>query len=369
MVMKKPRKPMESPSIRCYEQRMRKNLLNNLAWILSFLFIGAAVPVSAGTAAFLIFHDGIDISGEAGRLEQNGARVRQRIPPNILVVDLPTTIVPNKIPGTKTAFTTAIALKTLEPYGPVAVAAGMQWNRSALRSAHATGQSLGAMRVLVSQKSLPAPAAPTIALLGAAGIRAEWPAIDGAIYYEVEVALNGSFNQPFCVTRTNRPSADLPLPEGNGPKTVFARVRGVDAIDAENGTKEEVMGAWSRTGSLGVTATPIDTSLNVPALTSPNPDYNSAGFTLILEWTGNTAPDARIQIARTTNFQTALIDAVVANAEYVVPSPGLKVGDTLYWRVKAWGPQKSEWTPSRSIRIGSPRNEHIDMFVNPEAPQ
>ncbi len=348
---------------------MRKNLLNNIAWILSLLFIGAAVPVSAGTPAFLIFHDGIDISIEAKNLEQNGARVRQQVPPHILVVDLPNSIPANKVSGTKSAYTTAITLASLEPYGPVAVAAGMQWNRGTVRSANASGKNLGAMRVLVSQKSLPAPASPTIALLGAAGIRAEWAPINGAIYYEVEAALDSSFNQRFCLTRNNRAMADLPLPEGTGDKTVYVRVRGVDVFDTDNGGKEEVMGAWSRSGSLGVTATPVDNTLSTPVLTSPNPDYNSEGFTLILEWTGSAAVQTRVQVARTSNFNSPLYDTVAANGEYVVPSPGLKVGDTLYWRVKAWGPQKSGWSQARSIRIGSPRNEHIDMFVNPEAPQ
>ena len=367
--MKKPRKPMESPSIRCYEQRVRKNLLNNLLVLFAFLLGGVSKPVSAGTSAFLIYDAGVDILREAVGLEQVGARVRQRVPPQILVVDLPDSLKANQISGARSVYTTPISLTTLEAYGPLAIAAGIQWNRNALRNPKTSGQSVGAIRTLVSQKSLPATPPPTLAADGIAGLRLSWETLEGAPLYEIELALDAGFAQKYCVTRSHRPAAELPLPEGNGMKTVYARVRGVDSIEIEEGTREDVFGAWSHAASLTVAATPAGNSATVPLLTSPLADFVSEGFTLILEWTTGTSQQVRVQVARSDNFQSPLYDALLSGNEYVVPSPGLSVGDTLYWRVKAWGTQKSDWSQVRSLRIGAPHNTHTDVFVNPEAPQ
>lgn len=347
---------------------MRRNLLNNLAVIFtSIAFVSS--PLFAAQPAFLVYHEGVDLPSETIRLEVAGAKVRQSIPPRILVVDLPSSMKAGSIPGTSAVYTSAIALSSLEPLGPVAVAAGMTWNRNALRGAAVSGQGFGAMRTLVAQRSLPPTSAPLLTQSANTAISAAWQAIDGAITYEVEAALDPAFRETYLTTRNNLPQAELALPEGAGMKTVYVRVRGIDSIETENGEREDVNGAWSKTASIDVTATPASTVLASPSLSSPNADFVSAGFTLILEWIGGVSPQTRVQVSKSAAFQSPLYDTVVTGGEYVVPSPSLKVGDTLYWRVRSWGAQKSAWSQPRSLRIGSPRHEHIDMFVNPEAPK
>ena len=41
----------------------------------------------------------------------------------------------------------------------------------------------------------------------------------------------------------------------------------------------------------------------------------------------------------------------------------------LYWRVRSEGPSRSAWSDVRRVRIGEARHDHVDAFVNPEAPR
>lgn len=360
---------MESEFFQCYERVMQKNHLKNWAWIVAFLFVGGLKPLFAANPAFLIYNEGIDITKEADHLENSGARIRQRIPPQILVVDLPDSIKPNKISGTKSVYTTAIPLSTLDSLGTVALAAGMQWNRGMIRSTKASGQAMGAMRVLVAQRSLPAPASIALSSPENGLIEAQWEAVDSALYYDVEAAIDSNFNQKIASTRTNLLRVVIPSFEGSGNKTIFVRVRGADSIEAGDGTREDVLGAWSRATSLEIAGSAANASLSSPVLTSPFPNYISEGFTLILEWIAGTTAQSRLQVSRTSIFSETIFDTVVSGGEFVLPSPGLRVGDSLYWRVKSWGASNSAWSDVRSFRIGAPQNSLKDMFVNPEAPQ
>lgn len=362
--MKKKKKSMESTSIRIYEDVMRKLLLNNL---IVFIFLSLAIvsTVVAASPVFLILNDGVDATDLAESLEYQGARVRQRIPPNILVGDLPDNLKPRTIQGVKSAYSGVVPISILEPMGITAVAAGTEWNRTMLRASKAAGVSaFGTMRSQVAQKSLPGPKSMTITNLPPV-VRASWDGIDSALYYEVEMALDAGFNNRVALTQTNRSEVELPAPVGTGALPVYLRVRGADRVEGE-----ELFGSYSTPTSASVSAVIDNGTLPAPTLSSPVPNHTTEGFTMILEWNAGVAANSRVQVSKQENFSTTLVDQMAAGGTFVVPSQGLKVGDVIFWRVKSWGISTSGWSEVRKITIGEPHfSTASHAFENPEAPK
>lgn len=361
---------MESPSNWIYELMMKKVIPNTLVWLLIVGLLSVTRPISAGSqAVFLILAEGIDLATEADRLETLGARIQQRVPPQILVAELPDSLREKRIPSVKTSYFSAIPLSALEPMGSVALAAGMQWNRRMLAHAKSLNpQSFGAMRAMVAQKSLTAPAHLT-AVFSDTLIQVVWNAIPSAFSYEIQAALDGNFSKHLATTHTNTAGANLPPPDGNGPVAVYLRVRGIDHAQGVHRAEDDVVGAWSGLVALSVQAAPIDTSLAAPVLTSPLPNYESEGTTIILEWSGDPSLKNEIQVSRNEKFEVPLFNEVLRGNEFICPSTTLHAGDVLSWRVRISGAKKGPWSSVRRFTVGAPRHSVTDMFINPEAPK
>src|SRR5688500_17120387 len=107
------------------------------SWLLS-VFLTVGTLAAASRSHFLIFPAGADIRTETRRLESLGARVRQRVPPRILVAELPDSV-PITALSIDRGFTGPIDLALLDVHGTLAVAVGVQWNRRLLTESRATG--------------------------------------------------------------------------------------------------------------------------------------------------------------------------------------------------------------------------------------
>lgn len=334
---------------------------------LAVFFLGLSPTLMAANNVFLIMNENVDISDAALDLENQGAHVRQRVPPQILVAELPDSIKAREIPGVKTMYSSAIPLSVLRPMGVVAVAAGAEWNRKMLTSVQATGPAgVAAIRAQVAQKSLPATTPMNVTAAGAV-LHASWEPIESALYYEVEMYSDSALKNRIGVTQTNQPIIDVPVPTGNGLTTVYLRVRGVDHVDTD-GTREEIYGGFSSPVQITVDRSPDDGTVGALTQTSPDNDFTSEGFTLVLDWSA-VPENTRVQVSHSSDFRDTVFDLIVPGHSYVLPSPGLKLDDTLYWRVKAWGAHTSRWSDTRRLKIGAPRHIHADTFVNPEAPK
>ncbi len=368
--MKKRRKVIESFSIRVYEQVMRKLLLNNLSWIFVFLTVTSVANLRAETPFFLILNDGTDIVDEAAHLAQKGVRIHHQVPPQILIANFPDSVNPKTMASVKFFTTSAVSLDTLQPLGPLAVAAGTQWNRQLLADSKRVGSqaTAGAIRSLVARQSLPSPQGVLCERNGHT-LHVSWTGLSGALFYEVESASDETFSNRISFDQTSQPTADLPAPIQANPSTVFVRVRAVDVVTTETGSRENVYGAFSRTATVSVPASISETTSPAPLLTSPLSNFESRGFNLILEWQANASTPVRIQVARSSDFGRTIVDAISATGEFVCPSPDLRVGDKLYWRAQFWGDQKSDWSEIRTINVNAPENSKTDVFVNPEAPR
>ncbi len=150
---------------------------------------------------------------------------------------------------------------------------------------------------------------------------------------------------------------------------MFYRVRAVDHGDDAHLRANDVFGAWSNITPLHIQSTPATESLKPPAPTAPLDNYHSEGFTLILNWSSIGSLRYRVQTATDENFKNILFDAVTTNREFTCSSAAMELGDTLYWRVKAWDDQKSAWSDVRQFTIGAPSYAKSDLLINPEAPK
>ncbi|MCG3204109.1 MAG: hypothetical protein KCHDKBKB_00812 [Elusimicrobia bacterium] len=360
---------METQSIRCYEKHMFLRFLLRQIFLFTVIYVSGLGFLFAGQPAFLIFNEGIEISQEANRLEMSGFKIRAQIPPRILIVDVPDLSKASALTGAQSIYSSVIPLSVLEPMGNVAVAAGIQWNRKQVKATKAFGKNMGAMRVLMAQKSLPAPQNLQLISKESNGIQLTWQAVDGALYYEVEASFDEAFTQKFCFTRAPSPQALLPTFEGSDNRNIFVRVRGVDSIPTDEKEPETIYGNWGRGGPLQINGKTAEPNLTAPTLTSPIPNFLSEGFTLILEWSALGDQPSRVQVSKSRDFSSPVYDTFASVAEYAIPSPGFREGEELFWRVKTWGPQSSGWSEIRKIKIGSPRHKETDMMVNPEAPR
>ncbi len=138
--------------------------------------------------AFLILNTSADINQATSLLEMQGAHISSRIPPSIVIADLPSGLGLKNLVGVNTMYQSAIPLSALQPLGMIATAAGMKWNRSFLsQAAGADVSSLGMMRTLVSEKSLAAPLNVS-AVQDKSMVVLSWKAVSSALFYNVEAA-------------------------------------------------------------------------------------------------------------------------------------------------------------------------------------
>ena len=355
-------KSVETTAVQVYEWIVRKMLLNNLSLAAALLLCGTAQ--AALRPAFVVLGPDTNLAAVVREVEFAGGRVRQRVPPRVFVADLPASVNLALRPGVESVYTSALPLDRLKPLGLLAVAAGTQWNRRMVEETRAPGVTgFGAMRVLVAQRSLPAPANLRLRAAGGA-VEASWDPLDSALYYEVETGASPDFSNAVR-TRTVRPMVRVPALSASPS----VRVRAVDPAGAEE-AQNDVFGSWSEIAT-GV-ANPVNPGAahGTPVLTSPLPGSRTEGFTLILEWIADSdATDYRVQVARDAGFANLVFDEIVTGGEYACPGPALREGDRLFWRVRRWDAAGSPWSEAREARIGAPRHTQSDTFVNPEAPR
>jgi hypothetical protein len=250
----------------------------------------------------------------------------------------------------------------------MAVAAGVQWNRGLVKDSRTQASgAFGAMAAQVAQQSLPSPKNLTLKLESNL-INVSMEAVPGALSYHVQASLRPDFSILLTESHLNRPEARLALPEGSGSATVYVRARSSDRSDATS-ESGDISGSWTTTANISVNQASVDNSLPPPVLTSPNDQMESQGFTVILEWVAGASELSRVQISKSSAFDTILLDEVVSEAMLPVPSAVTHVGETYFWRVKRLGAQNSAWSNLRQFKIGAPHTEHGDVFVNPEAPR
>jgi hypothetical protein len=352
---KKLRKPMESYSIRIYKQIMRKQLLNNLSIIFALIFLSKLI--SAGETfqpTFLILSEEAKIVQESRLLESKGAYVRQRIPPSILIADLPQSLEPNSIKNLKTSFTNVIDIEFLKPWGLSAVAAGLQWNKTflSMESTGMKGMSSSAVRALVAQKSI-RHINNIQTIVDANYIRCQWEEIEGALYYQIQMSTDESFANPGTESFSHHKEVRLPRPNASQTTTLYIRIRPRDHAPGDHDFNEDLSGSWSTTQSIEIGPKTSAENLLPPQLTSPINDFETKGFTLPLEWT-STNEIHRIQISRDRSFRKILTDEVTDGKEFLCSSQILHTGDRLFWRVKSWGDRTSGWSEIREFKIGQP---------------
>jgi hypothetical protein len=273
--------------------------------------------------------------------------------------------------GIQKKYVSAVPLGDLSSYGPVAIAAGVNWNRNFINPTGAAAASkmgtMSAMRAMVAKESLPPPQGIS-AVANGGGFRVSWQAVPAALYYQVEVSKDADFSTPYHETRTSRLSADFPRPEAAGLESFFVRVRAADRPDPENADRD-LFGRWSGAAQVSISGTSVDPSRPAPELTSPVDALTATGFTILLEWSGEPSRTYRLQVSRSSNFSTTLVGELVPFEAFAVPSAPMHVGDTFYWRVRESSDRLSPWSSSRRFTIGEPHHAMNDVFVNPEAPR
>lgn len=321
------------------------------------LFVSAANGLAA-TPALVIFQEGVDLKAASSALEATGARVRQRVPPRLLVADFQTA--KPSVAGAAAVYTGAVPLSALDALGPVAVAAGVNWNRQLLAGAAQTGAA-GAMRQAVSSHSLTPPVGLTVRT-GADRLACAWTAVNGASFYEVQASADPSFSSVYVFTSAREPAVAIALPDAVG--AAYVRARAVDL--GRVGEEDDARGAWSQAVTATVPAVP-SASGAAPAISAPSDGAETRGTALLMEWTGAIA--TRLQVSRSASFSTTIFDEVTDASPYACASQAIAVGDRLYWRARAEGPSRSAWTAARAVSIGATVIDHVDSFVNPEAPR
>lgn len=356
--MKKSRKKVESHSLRVYLNIVRRFLLNNFSWA---VIVAVASAAAHASPALLVFADGTDFLHTASLLEKRGARLSERIPPRIVIADLPDGL---SLPaGVERVHRAAVPVAELAPFGPLAAAAALRWNQRVLnRSGPPESGGFQSAAADMTADILPAPAISASAL--GTTISVSISPIFGASYYELEMATNETFGDPSLRTRVLSPEVVLPVPDGvEGPR--FLRARGVAAIDRSD---RVMTGAWSSVASVARANRPSDGGGPIPQPLSPFDGYDADGYTIILEWQPN-GSDTRLQVAEEASFAESIVDRIVSGAEYVVPSPFLTAGRTYHWRIRSHDAAASAWSPGRRFKVNEPRHTGTDMFINPEAPR
>lgn len=362
----KKRKNMESWAIRMYVTFVKKRLLNNLAWIaaLGLLSINTPSMAAESTRYFLLLEKTADVPSLLSTFKEKGVRVLLRVPPTVVTATFPDSISPAEFQGIKTFYSGPVPLSVVETEGPLASAAGVQWNRSLVADPSAHGKTLSSVKSLVAKQTLPSPVLRK-PRAGNGLIHLEWLAVHGAVAYEAEMASSPDFKKVLVRTITDKPDADLPILTAPEQKTTYLRVRSLDPVSSIDAEKH-MHGSWSDTQEV-LTSYSFSHHPTPPAPTSPANDVETDGLLAVLEW--SPSEPVRVQIATKSDFIETRVDAIVSGGEYSVPAGALRVGETLLWRIQRWDSAISDWSEVRRFRVGAPRHVDDDMMINPEAPQ
>jgi hypothetical protein len=363
--MKKGLKTMESSSIRVYEKIMRTRLLNNLgaAFLMAFTMGAVSDAYQSGTPYFIIINEGAHFGEIVNRIKAVGGHVRLRVPPRIFIADIPEGFDLSSIPAIENHHLGVIPLVELEAYGPLAVAAGIQWNQSMVTSVKKMGpKAFMSMKQHVGSHSLPVPKNLDVRVQNE-NIHLEWSPQSGAVLYEIQMSLDANFEKIVTQTISEKPQILIPAPAKSAIKKLYLRVRAGDEHDGL------LWGLWSK--ALAFSPDIPDKSLTQPApvLTSPVDGMESQGFNVILEWSSPQAGPHQVQISKSDNFKFPLINAISPTQEFVIPAPGLILGKTYFWRTRLWGDVSSPWSEIRHFIVGEPRHPDVDALINPETPK
>ncbi len=335
---------------------MRKWLFPTLCTLILSLSLSAHAAVRI--PYFVVLPDGVDMNEYSTRLEKLGAAIRMRMPPNVLTFDLDSSLSVDSAGPLAKVYRSIIPLTELESYGPLAQAAGIQWNRQMVHASAQQGfKTAGAMRTLAAQNSLPSPSNLAVSVDGGR-VHVSWKAVPGAASYLVQLSQASNFtNRVESVVM--KAEADMPLP-AMADGLVYARVKSIDA---------DIAGGWSDTASASAGAFTPGAVATVPVLTSPLDNADSDGFTVVLEWIADPGVMHRVQVAEKSSFDAPVVDLVSVGGEFSIPSAALKLGKQYYWRVRSWTESGSDWSAARRLNVTEPRHTDVDALINPEAPR
>lgn len=346
---------MEIYAIPGYEGSMRRR---SLTILLMFFTLCADVWAASRVPFFLILPDNANIADFSDRLMAKGAVVRLSMPPNVLTFDAESNFDLSHIGPVKRVYRSAVPLKELDAYGPLATAAGIQWNRQLLKQASAQGfKTSSAMRIQAAQSSLPKPANLQVIVDGNR-VKAAWDGLSGAGSYQTQISKTFDFIEPL-ESVTSKPMIDLPRLESSENTLLYVRVRGMDG---------DLSGIWSDPGSVSAGAFTVTSALPAPMPSSPLDGSVSDGFTIILEWSADSAATYRLQLSE-KNSSVPLVDQMVQGGEFSPPPAVLKIDKNYEWRVRLWNESGSAWSDKRHFKVGEPVNLSHDALINPEAPK
>ncbi len=356
---------MESSSIRIYERIMRKKFFNNLAWLLFICFSVCEISRAAYHPYFLVLSDSIDFTQQISQMEKMGVHIRHMVPPRLVEVDLPSSLQVSNLNGVSASFSGVVPLSEMEPLGPLAVAAGIRWNKGKISQARTVSRSgMGAMSASVVKENLPPPASLQTEVQGRT-LSCSWKPVRGGLVYGVQLASDPQFSNIVLQNYTDRTMVQLPLPTLG---SIYMRVQAVDRPDANDSTAD-LIGAWSDLKEISVLTPALPETGLALVPTSPAEGMESTGFSVVLEWIEDGAQATRVQVSKSASFDSTMIDEVIPGGAYGIPSSAFHVGDILYWRVQRWTSVSSPWSNARSFKIGAPRSSMNDVFINPESPQ
>jgi hypothetical protein len=161
-------------------------------------------------------------------------------------------------------------------------------------------------------------------------------------YYRVQLATSSSFASPLYSATTTLSAFPLPAPLDPG-RVYYWRVRASNTAGHYS--------SWSSVLS-------FRTALPPPALLGPANGLTTANRRPTFDWADVTgATSYTIQVSRYSNFAIRLFSAQVSGLSSYRHPLYLPTGVTLYWRVKANGPNgPSRWAevPARTVKIVLP---------------
>jgi len=320
--------------------------------------------IAGERSLFVILKENTPFVDVAKKFEKEGVRIQTRVPPRILTATFPEQYPLSQTAEIAVTYDGAVPIDAVRVLGPLATAAAVQWNRSALgTSRKASASAFGIMSADVSRQSLPPPRGLRISANDGL-LHVSWDALEGALFYQIQLSENGSFSKRTVQSISDRLDVDLPMPVGENPRTLSVRVRGMDKQDSE--LNDMLGGQWT-TSHIDIPAFNPPMTLAAVALSSPVDGFESEGLLVMLEWPASIR--ARLQIAEDKKFGSPLVDNVLADGEFTVPASLLMPGKTYFWRLQPWGSSIGPWSQTRSFKAGSPESVPNDMMINPEAPR
>jgi len=163
------------------------------------------------------------------------------------------------------------------------------------------------------------------------------PALD---HYQVQVATDNTFAAPLYDDDTLAVS-EFQFPADLTPDTqYFWRVRSLNYLNTARG--------WSKVFSFRAAILP-------PTLTAPDDAASLTHLRPFFDWDDVVgATGYKIALSANSNMSSPLFNVAAATSEFLPPAD-LPANTTLYWRVRAIGPNgPSLWSATRSLLTGNP---------------